>query len=67
MDENLKLNNNWYSDGWIDFELKKYKLLAYLQKADDFFKQSKLYPVLSELIQHYNHLNNYQKNQEHLS
>tara|TARA_Y100000385_G_scaffold166289_1_gene172350 strand:- start:1042 stop:1767 length:726 start_codon:yes stop_codon:yes gene_type:complete len=66
MDESLKLNNNWYSDGWIDFELKKYKLLAYLQKADDFFKQSKLYPVLSELIQHYNHLNNYQKNQEQL-
>lgn len=67
MDESLKLNNNWYSEGWIDFELKKYKLLAYLQKADDFFKQSKLFPVLSELVQHYNHLNDYQKNQKQIT
>ena len=66
MNGDLKLNNDWYSEGWIDFELKKYTLLAYLQKADDFFKQSKLYPVLSELIKHYNHLNNYEKNQEKL-
>ena len=66
MDHLDKLDNNWYSQGWIDFELKKYKLLAYLQKADAFFKQSKLFPVLSELIQHYNHLNSYKNNQNDL-
>jgi hypothetical protein len=64
MDESKKLKEYWYSDGWIDYEYKKYTLLAYLQQADVFFKQSKIYPVLSELIKHYNHLNHY-KSKKH--
>ena len=64
MDESKRLKEYWYSDGWIDYEYKKYTLLAYLQQADVFFKQSKIYPVLSELIKHYNHLNHY-KSKKH--
>jgi hypothetical protein len=64
MDESKKLKEYWYSDGWIDYEYKKYTLLAYLQQADVFFKQSKIYPVLSELIKHYKHLDHY-KSKKH--
>ena len=66
MDESKKLKEYWYSDGWIDYEYKKYTLLAYLQQADVFFKQSKIYPVLSELIKHYNHLNHYKSKKDKL-
>lgn len=52
-----KLSKNWITDGHIDFEYKKYQLLAYLQETDRHFKAMKLYPVLSELITHYRDLN----------
>ena len=66
MNESFGLDANWYSEGWIDFELKKYKLLAYLKKVDEFFNESKLFPVLAELIKHYQQINNYKSNQENL-
>ena len=50
------LKENWFSDGWIDYELKKYTLLAYLKHVDEFFKDTKVYPFLSDLITHYNNL-----------
>ena len=58
------LNKNWFIDGWIDFEYKKYELLAYLKKVDKLFNQTKLYPYFSDLINHYSNLNHYIKNQE---
>jgi hypothetical protein len=30
-----KLSENWISEGWIDFEYKKYLLLAYLKNVDE--------------------------------
>jgi len=51
-----KLSKNWITDGHIDFEYKKYQLLAYLQETDRHFNAMKLYPVLSELITHYRDL-----------
>lgn len=48
-----KLNENWIFENYIDFELKKYTLLAYLQKVSKEFDQNKLYPQLLELAQHY--------------
>ena len=50
------LKENWFSDGWIDYELKKYTLLAYLKHVDEFFQDTKVYPFLSDLISHYNNL-----------
>lgn len=50
------LSETWFVDGYIDFELKKYTLLAYLQKVNALFSEQKLYPQLSDLIMHYDNL-----------
>jgi hypothetical protein len=50
------LNKNWLTDGIVDFEYKKYLLLAYLQNAGQRFDERKLYPKLAELVEHYNNL-----------
>lgn len=47
------LPKNWITEGLIDFEYKKYQLLAYLQEADREFQAVKLYPMLSDLIDHH--------------
>ena len=50
------LDKNWLTDGWMDFEYKKYVLLAYLQETAQQFDQKKLYPRLSELTEHFRSL-----------
>ena len=50
------LSNNWLTEKYIDFEYKKYVLLAFLQDVDRDFEVQKLYPSLSELVTHYRHL-----------
>lgn len=50
------LNANWLTEGLIDFEYKKYVLLAYLKHIQKCFKSKKLYPFLSDLFEHYNNL-----------
>lgn len=55
------LQQNWLTDGLIDFEYKKYMLLAYLQQVVRNFDEKKLYPRLSELMQHYEHLKVFQE------
>ena len=50
------LSETWFADGYIDFELKKYTLLAYLQEINKFFNQNKLYPHLADIIFHYHNL-----------
>lgn len=52
--DNLK--PNWLTEGLIDFEYKKYVLLAYLQKVQRAFGRVELYPFLSDLIMHYRNL-----------
>jgi hypothetical protein len=49
----MTLSNNWFCEGRIDFEMKQYMLLAYLQKVDKLFKEKKLYSSLTDLIKHY--------------
>ena len=46
------LDKNWLTEGWMDFEYKKYVLLAYLQETAQHFDEKKLYPRLSELTEH---------------
>ncbi|MHB1922590.1 MAG: hypothetical protein ACYCOO_10175, partial [Chitinophagaceae bacterium] len=60
------LSETWFVDGYIDFELKKYKLLAYLQEIIQYFSQSKLYPQLSDIIFHYNNLVAFKENKQFL-
>jgi len=50
------LDKNWLTDGWLDFEYKKYVLLAYLQETAQQFDEKKLYPRLSELTEHFRSL-----------
>ena len=59
-----KLKSNWLTEGLIDFEYKKYILLAYLKQVSEKFQHSKLYPQLGELISHYQNLIAVQNNQE---
>ncbi|WP_347160096.1 hypothetical protein [Pontibacter chitinilyticus] len=47
---------NWLTEGLIDFEYKKYLLLAYLQAARNEFGKQRLYPIFSDLIMHYRNL-----------
>ncbi|TAE04020.1 MAG: hypothetical protein EAZ97_00720 [Bacteroidetes bacterium] len=50
------LHTDWLTDGLIDFEYKKYLLLAYLKNIRQDFDEKKLYPSLSDLIFHYQNL-----------
>jgi hypothetical protein len=60
------LSETWFADGYIDFELKKYTLLAYLQEINKYFNESKLYPQLSDVIFHYNNLVAFRENKKYL-
>jgi hypothetical protein len=51
-----QLSETWFAEGYIDFELKKYTLLAYLQEVNKYFNQNMLYPQLADIVFHYNNL-----------
>lgn len=61
-----QLSETWFADGYIDFELKKYTLLAYLQEVNRYFHQNKLYPQLADVIFHYNNLLQFRENKKFL-
>lgn len=56
-----QLSESWVTDGTIDFELKQYQLLDYLQHVRKKFDQVKLYPWFADLIRHYHNLLHFQK------
>ena len=60
------LSETWFADGYIDFELKKYTLLAYLQEINKYFNENKLYPQLADVIFHYNNLAAFRENKKYL-
>jgi hypothetical protein len=60
------LSETWFADGYIDFELKKYTLLAYLQEVNKYFDEHKLYPQLADVIFHYNNLVAFRENKKFL-
>lgn len=61
-----QLSETWFAEGYIDFELKKYTLLAYLQRINGYFNQNKLYPQLADLIFHYNNIVAFRENKKYL-
>lgn len=61
-----KLSLNWLTEGHIDFEYKKYLLLAYLQEVDAHFDQLKLYPALADLLGHHRNLSTLKQQKEQL-
>jgi len=60
------LTPNWLTEGLIDFEYKKYILLAYFKGIQDEFRETKLYPYLSDLIFHYQNLQNVKEHKKML-
>lgn len=61
-----KLSETWFAEGYIDFELKKYTLLAYLQEVGKYFNENKLYPQLADVVFHYNNLVAFRENKKFL-
>lgn len=61
-----QLSETWFAEGRIDFELKKYTLLAYLQEVNMYFNESKLYPQLADIIFHYNNIIAFRENKKYL-
>src|SRR5256885_2268762 len=61
-----QLSETWFAEGYIDFELKKYTLLAYLKEINKYFTENKLYPQLADLIFHYNNLMAFRENKKYL-
>jgi hypothetical protein len=60
------LSKNWITENHIDFEYKKYVLLAYLQNVSDNFSDHRLYPFLSDLVEHYRSLKILKDNKKNL-
>src|SRR5437868_257324 len=60
----MQLSETWFIEGFIDFELQKYRLLAYLQEVNKYFTEAKLYPQLSDIIFHYNNLVSFRDNKK---
>ncbi|MFD1257127.1 hypothetical protein ACFQ3S_09990 [Mucilaginibacter terrae] len=56
------LSLNWFIEGSIDFEYKKYVLLDYLQSINQHFHRRYLYPNLADLVFHYNNLVHFKQN-----
>lgn len=61
-----QLSQTWFAEGYIDFELKKYTLLSYLQEINKQFNENKLYPQLADLIFHYNNIVAFRENKKYL-
>ncbi len=51
-----QLDDNWLTEGLMDFEYKQYVLLAYLSEVKKCFDLARLYPPLSDLVFHYQNL-----------
>jgi hypothetical protein len=60
------LSETWFAEGYVDFELKKYTLLAYLKEVNKYFNANKLYPHLADVIFHYNNLVALRNNKKYL-
>lgn len=60
------LAKNWLTEGLMDFEYKKYVLLAYLKNVHEHFTEQKLYPDFSELIGHFKYLKELKESKETL-
>lgn len=60
------LSETWFMEGYIDYELQKYRLLAYLGDVRKSFNETKLYPQLSDMVFHYNNMVAFRNNKRFL-
>ncbi len=61
-----QLSETWFAEGRIDFELKKYTLLAYLKEVSACFNENRLYPQLTDVIFHYHNIVSFRENKKYL-
>ena len=61
-----QLSETWFAEGRIDFELKKYTLLAYLKEVSACFNENRLYPQLADVIFHYHNIIAFRENKKYL-
>lgn len=66
MDSRLFSDNIWFIEKHLDIEYQTYRLLAHLQYVEEQFLQMKLYPHLSELIRHYEFVDNISNKMEEI-
>jgi len=59
-----ELPKDWLTEGLIDFEYKKYIMLAYLKDVRQNFQGHILYPFLSDLVFHYRNLLSIKENKQ---
>ncbi len=59
-----RLDDDWLTSGWVDFEYKKFMMLAYLGDVKSAFQKMELYPSLGDLVRHYNNLRRIRDNKE---
>lgn len=57
-----RLPQDWLTQGLIDFEYKKYVLLAYLKHVKSSFSKVELYPYMSDLVFHFRNLQSIKEN-----
>jgi len=62
-----QLSSDWFMEGTLDFEYKKYVLLAYLQQVSKEFAEYRLYPSFGELIFHRRNLTTFLEEKRKLS
>jgi len=58
------LSKNWFIEPSIDFELKKYALLAWLQQGQTALDQKKIYPFFNEIPLHLEQVRSYKNQKE---
>lgn len=58
-----ELQADWFTQGIVDFEHKKYILLAYLKHISENFNSKKVYPFLSDLVFHFENLRSLKESQ----
>jgi len=61
-----KLMKDWITEGLLDFEYKKYILLAYLKHVEKHFEEVKLYPFMTDLIERYEDLKLLKSEKKHI-
>jgi len=59
-----ELAKDWLTQGLIDYEYKKYIVLAYLRDVRNNFNEYILYPFLSDLVFHYRNLLSIRENKK---
>jgi hypothetical protein len=62
----MQLSKNWITEHLIDFEYKKYQLLGYLQEVKENYSNTRVYPWLAEVIDHYKNLLSVKKSSDEL-